>query len=74
LWLVLPWQRQVLSRDVLLQPKSYGQVLFDSVCQRLNLLERDYFACSFIDANNVKVTAGCVYFEAVIFELYLLIG
>jgi len=41
----------------MLQRKSYGQALFDVVCQRLNLLERDYFACSFVDATNVKVTA-----------------
>jgi len=39
----------------MLQRKSYGQALFDVVCQRLDLLERDYFACSFVDANNVKV-------------------
>lgn len=37
------------------EPKlAKGQLLFDSVCDHLNLLEKDYFGLSFYDADNVK--------------------
>uniref|UniRef100_A0A8C2HNB5 Erythrocyte membrane protein band 4.1-like 3b n=1 Tax=Cyprinus carpio TaxID=7962 RepID=A0A8C2HNB5_CYPCA len=32
-----------------------GQVLFDRVCDHLNLLEKDYFGISYLDAENQKV-------------------
>jgi len=36
------------------QKKSKGQELLDKVCEHLNLLEKDYFCCSYRD-NDVKV-------------------
>uniref|UniRef100_A0A8C5E244 Erythrocyte membrane protein band 4.1-like 3a n=1 Tax=Gouania willdenowi TaxID=441366 RepID=A0A8C5E244_GOUWI len=38
----------------LMEKRSRGLVLFDKVCEHLNLLERDYFALSFKDTDNNK--------------------
>ena len=37
------------SKDVILFPqkRAKGQVLFDKVCEHLNLLEKDYFGLMF---------------------------
>uniref|UniRef100_A0A673HAJ0 Band 4.1-like protein 3 n=1 Tax=Sinocyclocheilus rhinocerous TaxID=307959 RepID=A0A673HAJ0_9TELE len=35
--------------------RDKGQVLFDKVCEHLNLLEKDYFAVTFRDVENQKV-------------------
>lgn len=37
------------------QKRSRGQVLFDKVCEHLNLLEKDYFGLTYRDAENQKV-------------------
>lgn len=39
----------------LLQKHGRGQVLFDLVCEHLNLLEKDYFGLTFCDADSQKV-------------------
>uniref|UniRef100_A0A663ER98 Erythrocyte membrane protein band 4.1 like 3 n=1 Tax=Aquila chrysaetos chrysaetos TaxID=223781 RepID=A0A663ER98_AQUCH len=36
--------------------RSRGQVLFDKVCEHLNLLEKDYFGLTYRDTENQKVT------------------
>uniref|UniRef100_A0A8C1S9R8 Erythrocyte membrane protein band 4.1-like 3b n=1 Tax=Cyprinus carpio TaxID=7962 RepID=A0A8C1S9R8_CYPCA len=36
------------------QKRAKGQVLFDKVCDHLNLLEKDYFGISYRDAENQK--------------------
>lgn len=36
------------------EKRARGQILFDRVCEHLNLLERDYFSLSFRDADNNK--------------------
>ncbi|KAI4872492.1 hypothetical protein NFI96_025653 [Prochilodus magdalenae] len=36
------------------QKKAKGQVLFDKVCDHLNLLEKDYFGLTYRDAENQK--------------------
>ncbi|EPY79351.1 hypothetical protein CB1_000932007 [Camelus ferus] len=36
------------------QKRSRGQVLFDKVCEHLNLLEKDYFGLTYRDAENQK--------------------
>ncbi|XP_066538314.1 band 4.1-like protein 3a isoform X2 [Hoplias malabaricus] len=36
------------------EKRDKGQVLFDKVCEHLNLLERDYFGITFRDAENQK--------------------
>lgn len=44
------------------QKRSRGQVLFDKVCEHLNLLEKDYFGLTYRDTENQKVThktVGC---------------
>nr|KAF6329943.1 erythrocyte membrane protein band 4.1 like 1 [Myotis myotis] len=38
----------------LLQKHGRGQVLFDLVCEHLNLLEKDYFGLTFCDADSQK--------------------
>jgi FERM N-terminal domain len=38
------------------QKQAKGQALFDKVCQHINLLEKDYFSCSFRDSRNVRVS------------------
>ena len=38
-----------------LQKRERGHVLFDKVCEHLNLLERDYFGITFRDLDNQKV-------------------
>ena len=38
-----------------LQKRDKGQVLFDKVCEQLNLLERDYYGISYRDIENQKV-------------------
>lgn len=38
-----------------LQKHGRGQVLFDLVCEHLNLLEKDYFGLTFCDADSQKV-------------------
>lgn len=38
------------------QKRSRGQVLFDKVCEHLNLLEKDYFGLTYRDTENQKVT------------------
>lgn len=42
-----PWQKH-----------ARGQVLFDLVCEHLNLLEKDYFGLTFCDSDSQKVS-GC---------------
>uniref|UniRef100_A0A8C1VZQ3 Erythrocyte membrane protein band 4.1-like 3b n=1 Tax=Cyprinus carpio TaxID=7962 RepID=A0A8C1VZQ3_CYPCA len=37
------------------EKRAKGQVLFDRVCDHLNLLEKDYFGISYRDAENQKV-------------------
>uniref|UniRef100_A0A8C2C6K3 Erythrocyte membrane protein band 4.1-like 3b n=1 Tax=Cyprinus carpio TaxID=7962 RepID=A0A8C2C6K3_CYPCA len=37
------------------EKRAKGQVLFDKVCDHLNLLEKDYFGISYRDAENQKV-------------------
>ncbi|KFQ76494.1 Band 4.1-like 3, partial [Phaethon lepturus] len=37
-----------------LQKRSRGQVLFDKVCEHLNLLEKDYFGLTYRDTENQK--------------------
>lgn len=39
----------------LFQKHGRGQVLFDLVCEHLNLLEKDYFGLTFCDADSQKV-------------------
>ncbi|XP_035285300.1 protein 4.1-like isoform X11 [Anguilla anguilla] len=36
------------------EKRAKGQVLFDTVCEQLNLLERDYFGITFRDMDNQK--------------------
>ncbi|XP_053083902.1 protein 4.1b isoform X2 [Pangasianodon hypophthalmus] len=43
----------VVERD--LEKKALGQVLFDKVCEHLNLLEKDYFGLAAWDSSNNKV-------------------
>uniref|UniRef100_A0A663EPF5 Erythrocyte membrane protein band 4.1 like 3 n=1 Tax=Aquila chrysaetos chrysaetos TaxID=223781 RepID=A0A663EPF5_AQUCH len=38
------------------EKRSRGQVLFDKVCEHLNLLEKDYFGLTYRDTENQKVT------------------
>uniref|UniRef100_A0A2K5PEE5 Erythrocyte membrane protein band 4.1 like 3 n=1 Tax=Cebus imitator TaxID=2715852 RepID=A0A2K5PEE5_CEBIM len=38
------------------EKRSRGQVLFDKVCEHLNLLEKDYFGLTYRDAENQKVS------------------
>lgn len=38
-----------------LQKRDKGQVIFDKVCEHLNLLEKDYFGITFRDVENQKV-------------------
>uniref|UniRef100_A0A4X1VRD7 Protein 4.1 n=1 Tax=Sus scrofa TaxID=9823 RepID=A0A4X1VRD7_PIG len=40
--------------DVEASKRSRGQVLFDKVCEHLNLLEKDYFGLTYRDAENQK--------------------
>lgn len=42
----------------LLQKHARGQVLFDMVCEHLNLLEKDYFGLTFCDSDSQKVCFG----------------
>lgn len=37
------------------QKRAKGQVLFDKVCEHLNLLEKDYFGITYRDVENQKV-------------------
>ena len=48
----VPASRQLCSS---LQKHGRGQVLFDLVCEHLNLLEKDYFGLTFCDADSQKV-------------------
>uniref|UniRef100_A0A8C9FZN2 FERM domain-containing protein n=1 Tax=Pavo cristatus TaxID=9049 RepID=A0A8C9FZN2_PAVCR len=41
---------------LLLKKRSRGQVLFDKVCEHLNLLEKDYFGLTYRDTENQKVS------------------
>lgn len=53
-----PHRRSVLASHkvcCLLQKHGRGQVLFDLVCEHLNLLEKDYFGLTFCDADSQKV-------------------
>uniref|UniRef100_A0A2K6RCP0 Erythrocyte membrane protein band 4.1 like 3 n=1 Tax=Rhinopithecus roxellana TaxID=61622 RepID=A0A2K6RCP0_RHIRO len=40
------------------EKRSRGQVLFDKVCEHLNLLEKDYFGLTYRDAENQKDSEG----------------
>ncbi|XP_042636158.1 band 4.1-like protein 3 [Orycteropus afer afer] len=42
------------STPVRKEKRSRGQVLFDKVCEHLNLLEKDYFGLTYRDAENQK--------------------
>jgi len=41
------------------QPKSLGQVLFDAVVGKLQLLEYDYFDLEYLDTEAVPVSIRC---------------
>lgn len=51
------------------QKNAVGQVLFDKVCEYLNLLERDYFGLAAWDSSNNKVNT----FSSMIYYYYVLI-
>ena len=53
-----PW----LSDDWywLLQSKSVGQVLFDSVVSKLQLLESDYFGLEYTGDESMPVSCGAI--------------
>uniref|UniRef100_A0A8C3LJJ0 Erythrocyte membrane protein band 4.1 like 3 n=1 Tax=Chrysolophus pictus TaxID=9089 RepID=A0A8C3LJJ0_CHRPC len=40
------------------EKRSRGQVLFDKVCEHLNLLEKDYFGLTYRDSENQKDSEG----------------
>lgn len=42
----------------MLQKGAKGQELVDKVCEHINLLEKDYFSCSFRDNANIKVVSS----------------
>ena len=42
--------------SVFLQQKCLGQVIFDEVVRKLNLLESDYFDLEYTDAHGVPVS------------------
>ena len=42
------------------QPKSLGQVLFDAVVGKLQLLEYDYFDLEYLDTESVPVSTQYV--------------
>uniref|UniRef100_A0A8C6U5V2 Erythrocyte membrane protein band 4.1-like 3b n=1 Tax=Neogobius melanostomus TaxID=47308 RepID=A0A8C6U5V2_9GOBI len=44
----------MIFEHVSLQKRSRGQVLFDKVCDHLNLLEKDYFGITYRDVDNQK--------------------
>lgn len=47
------------SASLCLQQKhARGQILFDMVCEHLNLLEKDYFGLTFCDSDSQKVRMG----------------
>lgn len=48
----VPASQQICSP---IQKHGRGQVLFDLVCEHLNLLEKDYFGLTFCDADSQKV-------------------
>ncbi|NWS76174.1 E41L1 protein, partial [Crotophaga sulcirostris] len=59
--------KSALCRVTLLDASEYecevekharGQVLFDMVCEHLNLLEKDYFGLTFCDSDSQKVSTG----------------
>ena len=57
----------------LFQKRAVGAVLFERVCESLDLIEKDYFGLSYIDPTGLKVrfghsmlTAGCNSYSAVI--------
>lgn len=37
------------------QKDTLGQWLFDRVCEKLNLVEKDYFGLRYVDADNQRV-------------------
>jgi len=41
---------------LLLQGKALGRILFEQVCNTLNLLEADYFGLEYTDMNGAKVS------------------
>lgn len=49
------WVCWLAFLSCLAQKRSRGQVLFDKVCEHLNLLEKDYFGLTYRDAENQKV-------------------
>lgn len=40
---------------LLSQKRAKGQILFDKICDHLNLLEKDYFGITYRDVDNQKV-------------------
>ena len=43
-----------------MQTKATGQMLFDEVCKRLDLQERDYFCISYLDDNGTRVSCSSI--------------
>lgn len=52
-----PTTGPLASQKLFFLPQKHGrgQVLFDLVCEHLNLLEKDYFGLTFCDADSQKV-------------------
>ena len=42
------------------QPSAKGRLLVEMVCERVNLLEKDYFSCSYNDEDGVRVNKRSV--------------
>lgn len=51
------------------QKRSKGHVLFDKICDHLNLLEKDYFGITYRDIENQKVGAN-IKFDHLVFSIF----
>ena len=59
----------------LLQKRARGEDLLNTICENLNLLEKDYFALSFKDKNDVKVGVDMVLnVRAILVQMICVVG
>ena len=52
-----------------LQKDTIGQWLFDRVCEKLNLMEKDYFGLRYVDSEKQRVSGFLLLFSLMLLDL-----
>lgn len=58
----------------MLQKDTIGQWLLDRVCEKLNLMEKDYFGLRYVDAEKQRVNdTSALLYDCLVFNILILV-